>query len=238
MTKPVGYFGLFLVGLAFAAGWTPCIGPVLGSVLALVMPNPTLGTAYMVAYAIGFCLPFLVLAVTLTSVRALLKYTHRIAQVGGWLLMLMGLLLISDKMTWISVWLPERNGMHGLLVQLRHYGRRYGVQYAIHARFPNFSPQVGTKSTDRVHGLGFQGPREFVHRSVCATIGHWNHETHQLASNVSRASVTIARFTCGLIPLPRYAGSRYVPHSTATSSPDKYSGGTLFRITKPATARR
>jgi cytochrome c-type biogenesis protein len=111
--KPVGYLGSFLVGVAFAAGWTPCIGPILGSVLALVMANPTLGTTYMVAYAIGFCLPFLVLAVTLTSVRPLLKYTHRIAQVGGWLLVLMGVLLISDKMTWISIWLQNATGYTG-----------------------------------------------------------------------------------------------------------------------------
>jgi cytochrome c-type biogenesis protein len=112
-TKPVGYFGSFFIGVAFAAGWTPCIGPILGSVLALAMANPSAGTAYIAAYATGFCLPFLVLAVTLTSVRPLLKYTHRIAQVGGWLLVFMGLLLMADKLTWLTIWLQNATGYTG-----------------------------------------------------------------------------------------------------------------------------
>jgi cytochrome c-type biogenesis protein len=113
-TKPVGYIGSFVVGVAFAAGWSPCVGPVLGSVLYLVATNPSVGTTYMVAYALGFSLPFLALALTLSSVRPLLKYTGIISRIGGWLLVLMGVLLVTDKMAWIAAWLQKVTGYTGV----------------------------------------------------------------------------------------------------------------------------
>ncbi|MCF8566159.1 cytochrome c biogenesis protein CcdA [Alicyclobacillus tolerans] len=112
-SKPLGYLGSVLVGVAFAAGWTPCIGPILASVLALVIANPGVGSWYMVAYALGFVVPFLVLAWTLASIRPLLKYTERIAKIGGWLLVLMGLLLVSNKMVLITIWIQRTTGFTG-----------------------------------------------------------------------------------------------------------------------------
>lgn len=109
----LGYLGSFLVGVIFAAGWTPCIGPILSSVLILVMSKPSVGAWYMVAYAIGFSLPFLILAVTLTSLRPLLKYTEMLAKVGGWLLILMGVLLVTNQMTLITSWISQRTGFYG-----------------------------------------------------------------------------------------------------------------------------
>jgi cytochrome c-type biogenesis protein len=114
--KPLGYLGSFLVGVAFAAGWTPCIGPILASVLMMIASNPGSGAWYMAAYATGFALPFMVLALTLTSIRPLLKYTGIIEKVGGWLLVVMGLLLITDKMTAITIWIQRITGFSGFNV--------------------------------------------------------------------------------------------------------------------------
>jgi cytochrome c-type biogenesis protein len=111
--KPLGYLGSVLVGIAFAAGWTPCVGPILASVLALVLSEPAVGVWYMVAYAVGFALPFLVLALTLTSIRPLLKYTETLTRIGGWLLILMGVLLVTNKMAWIAMYLQRVTGYQG-----------------------------------------------------------------------------------------------------------------------------
>lgn len=108
----VSYLGSVIVGIAFAAGWTPCIGPILAAVLTLVINNPSVGNWYMLAYAIGFVLPFLVLAVTLSSIRPILRYTERIAKIGGWLLIVMGILLLSNKMAWITVWIQQVTHYH------------------------------------------------------------------------------------------------------------------------------
>ena len=107
VSKPLGYLGSVLVGFIFAAGWTPCIGPILASVVALVIANPAVGTWYMVVYAVGFSVPFLVFAVTLASIRPLLKYTEIISKVGGWLLVVMGLLLVTNEIKWITIWLQQ-----------------------------------------------------------------------------------------------------------------------------------
>lgn len=111
--KPLGYAGSVLVGVAFAAGWTPCIGPILASVLAMTISNPNVGSWYMVAYALGFTVPFLVLAFTMASIRPLLKYTAIISKIGGWLLVIMGLLLVSNKMTLITIWIQKTTGYTG-----------------------------------------------------------------------------------------------------------------------------
>src|SRR5690606_17293755 len=54
--KPAGYVGTFLVGLGFAAGWTPCIGPIFGSILLLAASQPGQGMFYTVMYVIGFAI--------------------------------------------------------------------------------------------------------------------------------------------------------------------------------------
>lgn len=112
--RPLGYIGSFVVGVIFAAGWTPCIGPILGAVLALVVAQPGIGTWYMVTYAIGFAVPFLVFALTLTSLRPLYRYTTTISHIGGWLMVVMGLLLVTNETKWITIWLQQTTGWSGL----------------------------------------------------------------------------------------------------------------------------
>src|SRR6185437_10710079 len=60
--RPVGYLGTSLIGMAFAAGWTPCTGPILLVVINLAATNPGSGVIYMIAYTLGFAIPFFILS--------------------------------------------------------------------------------------------------------------------------------------------------------------------------------
>lgn len=105
--KPTGPFGAFLVGLAFSAGWTPCVGPILASVLTMTATSGIAGGWLMLAYALGFAIPFLAMAATLGSVRWLTRYSLRISQIGGMIMVAMGILLASGELGKISAWLTN-----------------------------------------------------------------------------------------------------------------------------------
>ncbi len=105
--KRVSYIGSFLVGIIFAAGWTPCIGSILSTVLALVVGNPEIGYRYMVVYALGFSIPFLALSTMVTWNRPLLRYTEVVRKIGGWILVVAGILLITGKMELLAAWLQQ-----------------------------------------------------------------------------------------------------------------------------------
>lgn len=104
------YLGSTLVGISFAAGWTPCIGPILGSVLIFSATQPSLGILYIVAYILGFAIPFFVLATTLGSVRWLTRYAALLSKIGGFLMIGLGLLLMTNMMNKITVWLIRLYG--------------------------------------------------------------------------------------------------------------------------------
>jgi len=109
--KPAGYLGSALVGMAFAAGWTPCIGPVLGGILSLAATTVEVqrGMLLLAVYSAGLGLPFLLAALALDSFlqwfqrfRPLLPWVMRIS---GGLLVLVGLLLITGQFTRLAGWL-------------------------------------------------------------------------------------------------------------------------------------
>src|SRR5690625_5918872 len=81
--KEVGYLGTFLVGMGFAAGWTPCIGPIFASILFLAASNPGQGIFYTGMYIVGFALPFLVLTFFLGSTKWIVRHSGIIMKVGG-----------------------------------------------------------------------------------------------------------------------------------------------------------
>jgi cytochrome c-type biogenesis protein len=109
--KPVGFLGSALVGMAFAAGWTPCIGPVLGGILGLAASSAdvTRGMLLLAVYSAGLALPFLLAALALESFlrwfqrfRPLLPWVMR---VSGLMLVVVGILLLSGEFTRLAGWL-------------------------------------------------------------------------------------------------------------------------------------
>ncbi|UOF92310.1 cytochrome c biogenesis protein CcdA [Fodinisporobacter ferrooxydans] len=109
-SKPASYLGAILVGISFAAGWTPCIGPILASVLILAASQPVSGMTLMFFYILGFAIPFLILAYSLGSTKWLRKYSGSISKIGGAIMILMGILLYFNRMPLITSWLIKLYG--------------------------------------------------------------------------------------------------------------------------------
>lgn len=105
--KPVGYLGTFFVGLGFAAGWTPCIGPIFGSILLLAASNPGHGIVYTVMYVIGFSLPFILLTFFLGSTRWIVRHSEVIMKFGAVIMILMGLVLFFGLLPRITGFLLD-----------------------------------------------------------------------------------------------------------------------------------
>lgn len=99
--RPAGYLGTLLIGLAFAAGWTPCSGPIIGAIITLSSSNPGSGMWYMLAYVLGFAIPFFVLSFFVTKIAVIRKYSGPIMKVGGYIMIAFGILLFFDGMTYI-----------------------------------------------------------------------------------------------------------------------------------------
>ncbi len=97
--RPSGYLGSILIGMAFAAGWTPCTGPILMSVIALAASNPESGFLYMSAYTLGFAIPFFILSFFIGRLKWMRTHSGWIVKVGGYLMILMGVLLFFDWLT-------------------------------------------------------------------------------------------------------------------------------------------
>ena len=101
--RPAGLFGAFVVGVAFAFGWTPCIGPILGGILVLAGTRETVGegVALLAVYSAGLGVPFVLTALAmdrffLASAR-IRKHYAAIERVSGGLLILLGVLILTDQ---------------------------------------------------------------------------------------------------------------------------------------------
>lgn len=100
--------GVFLLGFTFSFGWTPCIGPVLGAILGLAASGSqaAYGGLLMAVFSLGFLIPFLILALfsnlLLKKVHFLNKHLGCIKVVGGILVILMGILLMTDSLNAIT----------------------------------------------------------------------------------------------------------------------------------------
>ncbi|RKL69236.1 cytochrome C biogenesis protein CcdA [Salipaludibacillus neizhouensis] len=103
--RPTGYLGSSLIGIGFAAGWTPCIGPILASVIALSVANPGSGLLYMVTYSLGFSIPFFIMTFFIGKLSFIKKHTHKIVQFGGYMMIIMGIILYFDWLSKISSFL-------------------------------------------------------------------------------------------------------------------------------------
>ena len=109
--KPVGYVGSAVVGITFGAAWTPCIGPILGAILTLAAATSSIaqGTALLAAYSLGLAIPFLVTALALDRFLVWFQrfrpYMVWVDRIAGALLIVLGILLVSDRFTLLSSWL-------------------------------------------------------------------------------------------------------------------------------------
>ncbi|HEX9611152.1 MAG TPA: cytochrome c biogenesis protein CcdA [Gemmatimonadales bacterium] len=109
--KPLGYFGSAIVGITFGAAWTPCIGPILGAIFTLAATQAGLGAgmALLGVYALGLAIPFLVTALALDRFLGWFQrfrpYLVWVDRTAGALLILLGILLVTDRFTLLAGYL-------------------------------------------------------------------------------------------------------------------------------------
>lgn len=110
-----GVLSSIMMGVFFAAGWTPCIGTTLAAILTLGVSQNTVGQAMMLTsgYALGLGIPFLLIGFGMDQatsfIRRFRRYIRRFEIFNGILLIIIGLLMITNKMIWISIW-AQQNG--------------------------------------------------------------------------------------------------------------------------------
>src|SRR5574341_1548708 len=115
-SRPAGYLGSFLIGVAFAAGWTPCVGPVLGTILLYASTTDSLmsGVTLLTSYSLGLGLPLFATALGVDSFLAYFKqfrvYLWGVSTVSGVLLVVVGVMIYANTLTIITSFL-ERYGI-------------------------------------------------------------------------------------------------------------------------------
>ena len=103
--KPAGALGAILVGIAFAFGWSPCIGPILGGILALAASKDTVweGVELLAVYSVGLGIPFLLTSIAINQffavTKRIRKHYHAIEMVSGGLLVAIGVLIFTNQFT-------------------------------------------------------------------------------------------------------------------------------------------
>jgi cytochrome c-type biogenesis protein len=111
--KPAGYIGTFIVGMTFAAGWSPCIGPILGAILVYAgsKGSALYGFQLLAVYSLGMAIPFFLSAL---AINVFLSYSPKIAKfmrvimiVSGLLLIIFGVLLLTDQIRVLGRLLPD-----------------------------------------------------------------------------------------------------------------------------------
>jgi len=115
--KPAGYLGTLGVGIAFGAGWTPCIGPALGAILTYGMTQDTMwaGVGLLTVYSLGLAVPFLLASLALDwflqTFQRFRAWIPVVERASGILLILLGLLLLTGQFTVLAAWLNRYTPM-------------------------------------------------------------------------------------------------------------------------------
>jgi len=113
MAKPVGLWGAYAMGLAFAFGWTPCIGPILAAILAVAASEATIakGAGLLAIYSLGLGIPFVIAALAVEPFAAFLvrfrAHLATVERVMGGLLVLTGVAFLTGFISQASYWLLE-----------------------------------------------------------------------------------------------------------------------------------
>jgi len=108
--RPAGYIGSFLIGVAFAAGWTPCIGPILASILMVAATEDTVwqGIALLLTYSLGLGIPFFLSALALHQFLVVFnrfkKYIRMFEITTGIFLIIVGVLVFTNSLTMLQGW--------------------------------------------------------------------------------------------------------------------------------------
>lgn len=118
--KRFGGFAALIMGMAFAFGWSPCVGPVLGSILMVAANSAEVGRGALLlaVYSLGLGVPFVLVALLLGRIKPLLNWLNRhsliINRVAGGILMVLGLLILTDLIGpvvgWLSMFIPKVGG--------------------------------------------------------------------------------------------------------------------------------
>jgi cytochrome c-type biogenesis protein len=122
-SKQPGIWSGFLLGFAFAFGWTPCIGPILATVLALAAASETIfrGVLLLAAYSAGLAIPFLLTAVGigqfLKFYQRFRKHLHAVEIFSGALLLFVGALIFVNRLTWLA---GKLSALNSLVLWLEH----------------------------------------------------------------------------------------------------------------------
>ena len=109
--KPAGYLGTLGVGIAFGAGWTPCIGPALGAILTYGMTQDTMwaGVGLLTVYSLGLAVPFLLASLALDwflqTFQRFRGWIPIVEKASGVLLIILGILLLTGQFTVLAAWL-------------------------------------------------------------------------------------------------------------------------------------
>jgi cytochrome c-type biogenesis protein len=112
-SRRFGRGAALVMGMAFAAGWTPCVGPILGVILTLAASTGSVahGALLLLAYSLGLGVPFLLVALLFGSVKPLLGWLNQhseiINKVAGATLIVIGILIFSGRLTVIAAWLTR-----------------------------------------------------------------------------------------------------------------------------------
>lgn len=111
--RPSGFIGSFIIGVGFSLGWTPCTGPILGSVFGLAATQPNLYLVMMISYVLGFSIPFLILSFFIGKMNWIRKHSVKIVKIGGYLMIAVGVMLFFDWMTVLTAYLADLIGFKG-----------------------------------------------------------------------------------------------------------------------------
>jgi cytochrome c-type biogenesis protein len=105
--RKIGFINSVIVGMVFGAGWTPCIGPIFGAIIYANIMYPTQTVFNITAYSLGFCIPFILMAFFISKTKIVLRYSSLFMKIGGIFMIVIGLMVFFDKMTYINIWASE-----------------------------------------------------------------------------------------------------------------------------------
>jgi len=111
--KPIGYLGTLVVGIAFGAGWSPCIGPILGAILTMAANEADLqrGLVLLAAYSAGLAVPFIAAALMVDRfLKVFARLRHQMVwvnRIAGAMLIVVGVLMVTNRFTMLATWLQD-----------------------------------------------------------------------------------------------------------------------------------